>query len=132
MVKILTKKTPISLNNRWGQKDVLPRRANIKKTNCFPARNTGNNSVTFQWVFTKNSWIFAHLKTIQDFSGMVLSSPIPSQIFPKFSPNFPKQQDQTHVVLSWSRHIGKCPPVPSCLVPNKTRLRMQTLTISKH
>ena len=65
------------------------------------------------------SRILVHFKTIQDFSWVVLSSPVPFQIFPKFFGNFPEQQYHTFVVSSRSRLFGKWHPVSSGLVSKK-------------
>ena len=76
----------------------------------------------FSTEFQEKSWISVHFKTIQDFSWVVPSSPVPSQIFHKFFPNFPEQRDQTFsstvpvpVIQEWS-------PVSSSFVSFGTKL----------
>ena len=49
-------------------------------------------------------------------SRVVLSSPVPSQIFPDFF----VQLDQKTLVLSWYGQFRKWPPDPSCLVSKKS------------
>ena len=46
---------------------------------------------------------------------MVLSNPVPSQIFPEFFPDFLDQRDQKTLVFSRYCQFGKRPPVSSCL-----------------
>ena len=54
-------------------------------------------------------------------SRMVLCSPVPSLIFPKFFLDFLEQRDQKTVVLFQYSQFGKWPPVSSCLVLKKAR-----------
>ena len=64
---------------------------------------------------------------IQDYFQVVLSGLVLSSMFPKFSPKFLEKREWDPVVLSQSLQMGRCPPVPSCLVSTKTRLGMQML-----
>ena len=65
-------------------------------------------------------WYYSRL------SHVVVSSPIPSHLFPGFFLDFHEPRDHKEVVLSRTCQFGNCPPVSSCLVSFKTSSETQT------